>query len=317
MNVTLGIMRHVQASTHRSTPDLQTKHIDVLVLCNAPNHTTVLYDFIDSTESNTFTMLSLVSIQSESDTSNVENSFFNLSIGEPIATSFPVRSQKPWPRSKTKKGVCTLIINFQSIKNKRTELPVLKETAQPDAIIGTETWLSEEIGNREIFPPELCFDIIRRDRPGYAHGGVLLAAKSELGLTQLHMISDSIQLDKKKVVLCSFYRPPNMQKADYTEKVLDENTTVKPKDKNGILLLGGDVNLPDFNWIPNCITGKQLQLNVNQAFLQKTANLSLQQVNVHPTRGETSWTSSLPAILPISRDVRPCLRWVIVTTTSC
>ena len=76
----------------------------------------------------------------------------------------------------------TLIINFQSIKNKRTELPVLMETVQPDVIIGTETWLTKDIGNGEIFPAELGFDVIRRDREGDAHGGVLIASKSEYGL---------------------------------------------------------------------------------------------------------------------------------------
>jgi hypothetical protein len=54
----------------------------------------------------------------------------------------------------------SLIINFQSIKNKRTELPVLLETVQPDVIIGTETWLTKNTGNGEIFPAELGFDVI-------------------------------------------------------------------------------------------------------------------------------------------------------------
>jgi hypothetical protein len=32
-------------------------------------------------------------------------------------------------------------INFQSIKNKKTELDILLDTTKPDVIIGTETWL--------------------------------------------------------------------------------------------------------------------------------------------------------------------------------
>jgi hypothetical protein len=35
------------------------------------------------------------------------------------------------------------------------------ETVQPDVIIGTETWLTKDTGNGEIFPAELGFDIIR------------------------------------------------------------------------------------------------------------------------------------------------------------
>jgi hypothetical protein len=50
-------------------------------------------------------------------------------------------------------------------------VPVLLETVQPDVIIGTETWLTKDTGNGEIFPAELGFDVIRRDREGDAHGG--------------------------------------------------------------------------------------------------------------------------------------------------
>jgi hypothetical protein len=35
------------------------------------------------------------------------------------------------------------------------------EMVQPDVIIGTETWLTKDIGNGEIFPAELGFDVIR------------------------------------------------------------------------------------------------------------------------------------------------------------
>jgi hypothetical protein len=37
----------------------------------------------------------------------------------------------------------------------------------------------KDTGNGEIFPAELGFDIIRRNREGDAHGGVLIASKSE------------------------------------------------------------------------------------------------------------------------------------------
>jgi hypothetical protein len=56
------------------------------------------------------------------------------------------------------------------------------ETVQPDVIIGTEIWLTKDIGNGEIFPAELGFDVIRRDREGDAHGGILIASKSEYEL---------------------------------------------------------------------------------------------------------------------------------------
>jgi hypothetical protein len=56
------------------------------------------------------------------------------------------------------------------------------------------TWLTKDTGNGEIFPAELGFDVIRRDRKGDTHGGVLIASKSEYGLTQVNVRFPSLML---------------------------------------------------------------------------------------------------------------------------
>ena len=45
-----------------------------------------------------------------------------------------------------------LNVNFQSMVNKVADLHCLVETKRPDVIIGTESWLSPDIKNSEIFP---------------------------------------------------------------------------------------------------------------------------------------------------------------------
>jgi hypothetical protein len=45
-----------------------------------------------------------------------------------------------------------LVVNCQSIKNKKQELENLVETSKPDIMIGTESWLSNDIQSTEIFP---------------------------------------------------------------------------------------------------------------------------------------------------------------------
>jgi hypothetical protein len=35
------------------------------------------------------------------------------------------------------------------------------ETVQPDVTIGTETWLTKDTGNGEIFPAELTLNIVQ------------------------------------------------------------------------------------------------------------------------------------------------------------
>jgi hypothetical protein len=47
------------------------------------------------------------------------------------------------------------------------------ETVQPDVIIGTETWLTKDTGNGEIFPAELGFDVILRSFCFSVYCGVL------------------------------------------------------------------------------------------------------------------------------------------------
>jgi hypothetical protein len=54
-----------------------------------------------------------------------------------------------------------------------------------------EFWLTKDTENGEIFPAELGFDVIRRDREGDAHGGVLIASKSEYGLTQVNVSKEA------------------------------------------------------------------------------------------------------------------------------
>ncbi len=51
-----------------------------------------------------------------------------------------------------RKGSIRLLqVNCRSIKNKEIEFWNLVEACDPDVIIGTESWLTEEIANSEIF----------------------------------------------------------------------------------------------------------------------------------------------------------------------
>ena len=91
---------------------------------------------------------------------------------------------------------------------------MLVESTKPDVIIGTESWLSEDIKSTYFFNPTLGFKVYRRDRPNDTHGGVLLTVKSDIEVLdiQLHstleLLSGNIKVGQKKMVLTAFYRPP-------------------------------------------------------------------------------------------------------------
>ena len=60
-----------------------------------------------------------------------------------------------------------LQVNCRSICNKILEFWNLIDTYNPDVAIGTESWLSEEINNAEVFRDD--YIVFRRDR--YSQGG--------------------------------------------------------------------------------------------------------------------------------------------------
>ena len=72
------------------------------------------------------------------------------------------------------KYLVLLQVNCRSIYNTALDIWNLVDTYNPDIIIGTVSWLSEDIGNMELFRED--FKTFRRDRhtPG---GGVLFVSK--------------------------------------------------------------------------------------------------------------------------------------------
>ena len=119
--------------------------------CNRPNHSTLPYD-LSSSVANRFS-----SLQPDSFNSTIS------SIGSPTATSSPRRVRNK-PQSKVKQGLRTLIINFQSVKNKVhvPQLDILLESTSPDIIIGTETWTNNTMHSSEFYPDN--YTIYRRNR---------------------------------------------------------------------------------------------------------------------------------------------------------
>ena len=78
----------------------------------------------------------------------------------------------------------TLVINFQSMKNKLAEFRLMVSEEKPDIIIGTETWLNPNVKSTELNLDE--FDIYRKDREdNKGWGGVILAIKKDISSEQL------------------------------------------------------------------------------------------------------------------------------------
>jgi hypothetical protein len=188
-----------------------------------------------------------------------------------------------------------LNINFQSLRKKGKQLEAVIDSSNPDVIIGTETWLDPDINSAEVIPNYMGFDVYRRDRSDDHHGGVLIATKRELELEEItqskniELISGSIRLsNKKKLTLAAFYRPPSSVSETYLDLVKSEISGLHSKNKNNVLIIGGDFNVPDIDWKALSIAGHQNSARVNQTFLDLAAECSLEQQVDFPTRKQNT-----------------------------
>ena len=172
-------------------------------------------------------------------------------------------------------------------KNKIAELGNLIDSADPDIITGTETWLNSQILNAEIFPPG--YSITRKDRAD-GYGGVLLAIKSTIPHEPIPTPNDldcaaaKITIDKNKTaIIVVIYRPPNSGLI-HIDSICHAIEDISAKFKNSVLWIAGDLNLPDISWEDSAIKGNQYSLNINQRFLDMTQSCHLEQTVKTPTR---------------------------------
>ena len=167
---------------------------------------------------------------------------------------------------------------------------MLVESTNPDVIIGTETWLSDDIKSTYFFNPALGFKVYRRDRPSDPHGGVLLAVKSDIEVldieshSTLELLSGTIRVGQKKMVLAAYYRPPDKVDPDYLQEVTQALTKLKQKFKTAIVIIAGDFNLPDIDWDRHTVTNNHYAHRVSETYLNIALDLGLEQVVNFPTR---------------------------------
>ena len=210
--------------------------------------------------------------------------------GDPLHCSSPIR-QSDRNTSIRKNTLSILNVNCQSIRAKRESFHIMVNSLTPDIIIGTESWLSSNDLNSQIFPTQ--YTIERRDRTTSPHGGVFIAVKSCLAVereyeleTNCEIIWCKIQVKGSKVLhVGALYRPHEGDEQTLTEL---ETSLARIGNHGEQILLGGDFNLPGWNWNdyslkPNCRFASQ-----HHKFRDIIENSSLTQLVVDPTRGSNT-----------------------------
>ena len=181
--------------------------------CDSPNYSLIMFN-TGLSVSNRYDTLA-------TDTSDPQTPASPTSPGLPLASSSPVPKPKTTRQAPIQKPLRAIIVNCQSVKNKKAQLHALINGSAPDIVFGTESWLTPDISNSEIFPEN--YTVYRKDRPD-GHGGVFimienkyissepfdLKTEGELLWVQLNITGN------KQLYLCCMYRPEHT-KSEYLD----------------------------------------------------------------------------------------------------
>ena len=163
------------------------KNVWECMKCRMPNFSTSLFDTTASLE-----------------THNIFDSYLHCptlkvqyQLSPPNAASFPIVQEPKEAKGKATKAALNhplriLVMNFQSIKNKKTELYTIIDSAKPDIILANESWLTPDIKNSESVPDS--FNAVQKDRASDAQCRVFIAFKRDLLCTETPELDTSCEI---------------------------------------------------------------------------------------------------------------------------
>ena len=182
------------------------------------------------------------------------------------------------------------IINFRSIINKKAEFLYFLQESKPRIIIGTETWLSNDIADNEIIPSKFSYTIYRKDRDS-GYGGVMIAVSKDILSSPVPELVTSCEMTWcklhfpgiKNVYICAYYRPHVSDQHSLNE-LNNSLAKLKEYNNNSIVWLAGDFNAPDINWESACIETGSNYPTIQTNLIDIIQDHGLSQVVMEPTR---------------------------------
>ena len=189
----------------------------------------------------------------------------------------------------------TLVINANSIANKKAELAAIAEYCDPDLMLISETKLGPDILNGE-FVPEGYMGRFRKDRKRGA-GGVMIITKECYKIVDADITvqneNESVWAiitlkDLSKLVIGSFYRPPDKGIQPLVDLEM-ELAQISEKFKNNpktTLILGGDFNAGGINWDLCTVDHDTSNRTLKEKLLSILSEAGLKQMQREPTRGQ-------------------------------
>ncbi|CAC5424368.1 unnamed protein product [Mytilus coruscus] len=209
--------------------------------------------------------------------SSINSSFCESNIGSPSAASSPIQksSKQSYNYTRNKRSDLPLriiVVNCQSIRNKKCDIDILIETTKPDIMIGNESWLHKDIDSTEVFPQRVhCIQKRRSEPPDLKSDDI-----SEQLCVKVQIIGS---LD---LYIGSFYKPPNKTEKDYLTHLAKSISRIR-QSENCHLWLGGDFNLGGIDWNNYSIKQKAYNTKQCQQLIDICPDNYLEQVVTTPT----------------------------------
>ena len=180
-----------------------------------------------------------------------------------------------------------IVLNCQSIQAKKPAFHAMVHQYHPDFIVGTESWLTADILNNEIFPHG--YNIYRKDRPD-GYGGVFFACRDNILCRQLSLnttceiVACKLNVDNfAPLIILSIYRPP-YRDIEYMQNLCDLVEEIITEHFDCTIWITGDLNLPDIDWNTHSIVGSNYPVGLSSLFLDLLNYSGCVQLNNVPTR---------------------------------
>ena len=259
-------------------------------LCNCPNYNSV-FSYHSYTESTNYCHpLSSLS-PSEINLSSVTQPS---SPGPPLASSSPHRQARRAKAPYIPRPLRLLNVNFQ---NKTPEFWNLVDSTKPDIIIiGTESWLTPDVHNSEIFPPQLIgkFHIFRRDREQTLGGGVFIAVSNDYICTRVPELETNCEIiwvkfnivGCKTLYICAYYNPSEGDEVSLSNFDMSIRRICNRSASH--IWIAGDINIPGFDWRNNFLKPSCNYPELTRKSVDSLSDNNLTQLITEPTRGPST-----------------------------
>lgn len=210
----------------------------------------------------------------------------------------------------------SLVVNFNSIRDKQQLLEVSTNYLKPDVIIGCETKITKDIKNTEILPPEYQKNenVFRKDRNEFG-GGVILAFREGLVASQIEApesdaeeVWAQVQIkNQPPLKICSFYRPPGSG----PDPIIELNKTTEHINRNGKnhIIVAGDFNCGHIDWKTCSVNPRAPEADAHHHLIDYMNDQSLTNIQHQSTRVHNNldlYLTSIPSLVK-EYDVVPGL----------